>query len=388
MCNAQLISRGDLRIALLNVMKYILKILFLIFFIISPVFAQHLPYVLNQTPEDVVITIYSKSEITYKSQKTGNILTLTVDSKDIVPSKSVFEQIDKGLINHLKISFEQEKAQLRIDSISIPKWTYDIKKGEAIIFKISYSQTDERASVKTRAIKTKNTYKAGESILKDLSVILDASERQTAVSDKIVPFTKTPIADLKLGLKDNLSLITSQKGKPQPLKIGDKAKFLDTGFLPFEKSESINLIFNNKDIAEILKILTEKTDKNLIVSPSVKGKRSIEFKDMSPEEAMAKLLDTTDFEIRIQKDTILVGSKSVIDSILSQGSAVFPEKNEKRVFVLKKIRGEKVMKTLDISYPEAKYTFYPKLNAFEIISDNDTLDEISEFFTEVDLEVK
>ena len=29
-----------------------------------------------------------------------------------------------------------------------------------------------------------------------------------------------------------------------------------------------------------------------------------------------------------------------------------------------------------------------KLNAFEIISDNDTLDEISEFFTEVDLEVK
>ena len=350
-----------------------------------PTFAQSSPAIISQNQENITITINSKDPITYSYKKTGNILTITAESKDIINTKTLTEQIDKGLVQDISISFETGKATIKINSISIPKWTAEtIKSDSVLLIKIFYSLEEERANVKTRAIKTKNTYHAGDSLIRDLSVIIDASEK--APVRKFTPYIKTHIADMKLGLKNNLALIISKTGKPQPIKLSKKSELLDKGFLPFEKREIINLNFDNKEIAEILKVLTEKTDKNLIVAPQVKGKKSIEFKDMSPEEAMSKLLEPTGFEIRIRKDTILVGPQVVLNSIISQQTdEIIKDKSEKQIFLLKKIRGEKVLRTLDKAFSSAKYTFYPKLNAFEITSDRDTLDEIKEYFSEIDV---
>lgn len=348
-----------------------------------PVFAQNGAVTISHNQEFITITLKSTSPITFSHEKTGNTLSITANSKEITNAKSITEQIDKGLIRDISVSFETGKAIIKINSISIPKWTLENSTGSALI-KLSYSMEEGRANLKPKAIKTRNTYKAGKSLVRDLSVMIDASEKNP--TRKFTPFKKTYIADMKLGLRSNLSLITSKTGKPQPIKLSGNSKFLDKGFLPFEKREVINMSFNNKEIAEILKALAEKTDKNLMVSPQVKGKRSIEFKDMSPEEAMTKLLEPTNFEIRIQKDTILAGPPAVINSIISKKNEIISKDQiEKQIFVLKNIRGERVLRTLDRAFSSAKYTFYPKLNAFEIVSDKETLEEIREYFNNIDV---
>ncbi len=341
---------------------------------------------LEQLSDVVKITVSSSSELNSTTSKKNNTLTFIITSAEIKAGEPIFSTIEKGLIDKIKITTEKEKITVTADTVSMPSWNIS-QKENGIIITISYTKPELSSKTKPRAIKTKNTYKPGESLLTDLSVVIDSGQKQTAPSSKkFYPYTKTAVAEIKKGFKESVGIITSKAGKPEVPQITGKKKMFDKDFLPFEKRENINMAFSNRDITEILKVLAEKTGKNLIVSPQVKGKKSIEFRDISPEEAMLRLIEPTGFEIRIQKETILVGPPVIIDSIIAQQYNISESTaKQKQVFVLKKRRGETILKSLDISYPNIKYTFHPNLNAFEVLCDPETMDDLKNFFNDIDL---
>ena len=54
------------------------------------------------------------------------------------------------------------------------------------------------------------------------------------------------------------------------------------------------------------------------------------------------------------------------------------------LFVLKYVRGEKAIQALEKNFPNAEYTFHSKLNAFEVVADQETLDDIEEMLEYID----
>ncbi len=337
------------------------------------------------TDKSINMTIVGSAQFKHVITEKDGYITISIPSFVFTPSSLAHLEIHKGLVETIDIKNVSGIAMITIRTILIPDYkTFSADKGKlrTVNFVISYAIP--KSNVVKRAIKTRNTYKAGVSMLTDMGIVLESTSKPAVGEKSFLPVEKMPVAEMKKGLKDNIGLIMTGE---RPSVEKKDIKVINFNAFPIEKRESIRISFVNKDLAEILKILASKTGKNIIVSPLIKGRKSIEFKDMTPEEAMNSLLSQTDYEIRIRKDTILAGPPEALDNILAEGRSLTGTGAAlKKIFVLRKIRGERVIKMFESFFPGVSYTFYPKLNTFEINGNEGHMDNIDKFFTDVDIE--
>ena len=329
----------------------------------------------------IIVSNSDKITLSQDSRKDGIVFSVTPGT-----DKEYSAEINKGLVKSISVS-KGPISKISILAVSEPECK--IQYGPNTIIATIYPNNIKGLPMTRPLIKKSNDYKAGDSILTDIAVIVESS---SDVKNKNKPRKHTmfpkqfDVAAKKLSFKENMELLTSNN-KQNVERSGEAISSLGkmSNFLPLEKSEKINLKFTNKSLPEIIKKLGEKAKKNVIISPSVSGKKTIEFSDMAPEEAIKTLLKDTEFDFRIMRSIILVGPERLLeDMTASFNNQNLEKENRKKIFVMKKTRGEKVIKELDARYPNVKYVFYPKLNAFEIMSDENTLDEILLFLTKQD----
>lgn len=346
---------------------------------------QHKSTVLiEETDETIVITIRSAGAISLKKSWGNGRLVFSFSPRT---DDSFAKDYDKGLVNSISCH-GPSPSEIVVSAVSEPYTeTKEGKDGSFNTAEITiHTNLFAHTRLKRPAIKTKSTYKPGESLLTDMAVILDSSSRKS-LQEKAMrstgPLNRVLIATEKPTFRKNLRIMSSGK-KPDREKAGSGLSSLKP-FIPIEKSESLNVKFNNRNISEIIKYLADKSGKNVMISPLVKGKKSIEFTDMSPEEALGLLLAGTEYEYRIMRNAIIAGPSYLIDEMSRDPDPFSRDENRcKKIYVMKKIRGEKAIKTLKRAYPEADYTFYPKLNAFEITADSETVDEIIDYLKGAD----
>ncbi len=350
------------------------------------------PITINIADEYIEIILSSNKQLEINDTKKKEILIF-----EITPSlneDNIYE-VDRGLIQTIQVDSNKNLTKIKVFCISPAQYKItEFKKDSTFKKIIKIAQTEVYGKAKSRSIKTVDNYESGKSLMTDMAVILESSSDLSAKSKGqkkqkagFLP-QKVLIGEKKAGFKDNIKIMLSNNKKPEPVKAGktmsDLKNILD--FVPLEKSEVINKSFNDKSYATIIKYLGEKSGKNVIIAPSVKGKKSIEFEDMSPEEAISALLNGTNYEFKIMKNTIFVAPNDVLET-LTKKQDIFDTSTDikkKEVFVLKYVRGEKAIKALEKNFPQAEYTFHSKLNAFEVIADQETLDEIDEMLEYID----
>lgn len=350
------------------------------------------PITINIEDEYIEIILSSNKQLEINDTKKKEILIF-----EITPSlneDNIYE-VDRGLIQTIQVDSNKNLTKIKVFCISPAQYKItEFKKDSTFKKIIKIAQTEVYGKAKSRSIKTVDNYESGKSLMTDMAVILESSSDLSAKSKGqkkqkagFLP-QKVLIGEKKAGFKDNIKIMLSNNKKPEPVKAGktmsDLKNILD--FVPLEKSEVINKSFNDKSYATIIKYLGEKSGKNVIIAPSVKGKKSIEFEDMSPEEAISALLNGTNYEFKIMKNTIFVAPNDVLET-LTKKQDIFDTSTDikkKEVFVLKYVRGEKAIKALEKNFPQAEYTFHSKLNAFEVIADQETLDEIDEMLEYID----
>lgn len=350
------------------------------------------PITINISDEYIEIILSSNKQLEINDTKKKEILIF-----EITPSlneDNIYE-VDRGLIQTIQVDSNKNLTKIKVFCISPAQYKItELKKDSTFKKIIKIAQTEVYGKAKSRSIKTVDNYESGKSLMTDMAVILESSSDLSAKSKGqkkqkagFLP-QKVLIGEKKAGFKDNIKIMLSNNKKPEPVKAGktmsDLKNILD--FVPLEKSEVINKSFNDKSYATIIKYLGEKSGKNVIIAPSVKGKKSIEFEDMSPEEAISALLNGTNYEFKIMKNTIFVAPNDVLET-LTKKQDIFDTSTDikkKEVFVLKYVRGEKAIKALEKNFPQAEYTFHSKLNAFEVIADQETLDEIDEMLEYID----
>ena len=350
------------------------------------------PITINIADEYIEIILSSNKQLEINDTKKKEILIF-----EITPSlneDNIYE-VDRGLIQTIQVNSNKNLTKIKVFCISPAQYKItEFKKDSTFKKIIKIAQTEVYGKAKSRSIKTVDNYESGKSLMTDMAVILESSSDLSAKSKGqkkqkagFLP-QKVLIGEKKAGFKDNIKIMLSNNKKPEPVKAGktmsDLKNILD--FVPLEKSEVINKSFNDKSYATIIKYLGEKSGKNVIIAPSVKGKKSIEFEDMSPEEAISALLNGTNYEFKIMKNTIFVAPNDVLET-LTKKQDIFDTSTDikkKEVFVLKYVRGEKAIKALEKNFPQAEYTFHSKLNAFEVIADQETLDEIDEMLEYID----
>ena len=373
-------------------MKYrIIAFLFIFILITKFAFAEEKikPITINIDNEYIEISLESNKKFEINDIKKKEILIF-----EITPSLNVNNvyEVDRGLIQTIQVNSNKNLTKIKVLCISPAQYKITESKTDSTFKKIiRIAQTEVYGKSKSRSIKTVDTYESGKSLITDMAVILesssDVSEKTKKKKAGFFP-EKVLIGEKKAGFKDNIKLMLSSNKKPEPVKAGKTMSILKNilDFIPLEKSEVINESFNDKPYSVILKYLGDKSGKNIIIAPSVKGKKSIEFSDMSPEESISALLNGTEYEFKIMKNTIFVAPANLIET-LAQKSDIFDETTDvkkKEVFVLKYVRGEKAIKALEKNFPQAEYTFHSKLNAFEVIADQETLDDIEEMLEYID----
>lgn len=373
-------------------MKYrIIAFLFIFILITKFAFAEEKikPITINIDNEYIEISLESNKKFEINDIKKKEILIF-----EITPSLNVNNvyEVDRGLIQTIQVDSNKNLTKIKVFCISPAQYKITESKTDSTLKKIiRIAQTEVYGKSKSRSIKTVDTYESGKSLITDMAVILesssDVSEKTKKKKAGFFP-EKVLIGEKKAGFKDNIKLMLSSNKKPEPVKAGKTMSNLKNilDFIPLEKSEVINESFNDKPYSVILKYLGDKSGKNIIIAPSVKGKKSIEFSDMSPEESISALLNGTEYEFKIMKNTIFVAPANLMET-LAQKSDIFDETTDvkkKEVFVLKYVRGEKAIKALEKNFPQAEYTFHSKLNAFEVIADQETLDDIEEMLEYID----
>ena len=373
-------------------MKYrIIAFLFIFILITKFAFAEEKikPITINIDNEYIEISLESNKKFEINDIKKKEILIF-----EITPSLNVNNvyEVDRGLIQTIQVDSNKNLTKIKVFCISPAQYKITESKTDSTFKKIiRIAQTEVYGKSKSRSIKTVDTYESGKSLITDMAVILesssDVSEKTKKKKAGFFP-EKVLIGEKKAGFKDNIKLMLSSNKKPEPVKAGKTMSNLKNilDFIPLEKSEVINESFNDKPYSVILKYLGDKSGKNIIIAPSVKGKKSIEFSDMSPEESISALLNGTEYEFKIMKNTIFVAPANLMET-LAQKSDIFDETTDvkkKEVFVLKYVRGEKAIKALEKNFPQAEYTFHSKLNAFEVIADQETLDDIEEMLEYID----
>lgn len=354
--------------------KIYLFILFFIFLTVS-IFAQSAidranSLSITEKGANIQISFRSKTPLEYSLQKENGGLGFLFKSINFDPKDLQLYPIDRGIVDSVKISNRGGDALIFVKSMLPPVAKIEftsLPDGQMTLIKIAYAAPKKSPF---RAIKRKNDYRAGVSQLQDYVVMVDAFKKPTARPNL---FEKVKVADIKKGKKENIALITSGVN---PSIEKSSAKY--RAFMPIEKSSNIKISFSNRPIPEILKILASKTNKNIIIAPSVTGDKSVEFKDITPEEAMINLLKGTPYQMKIVRNTIIVGSSDSINS-LSRSALISNEATKKIVCVLKNIRGEKIIQELKQNFPNVKYIFHPNLNAFELEGYLDELEEVERF---------
>lgn len=337
------------------------------------------------TEETVKFTISSLEKIYLKTEASGGKLIF-----GFVPptEKSFAEAPEKGLISSFSCKNGPD-SKIIINSVSIPYYEIKEKTENHVNYTVItvYANMAEGQNFRRKAIKTKNTYKSGERLLTDIAVILDSSSKRSLQKKAMKTqgiLNKVLIATEKPGFRENLKIMASGK-KPEAEKAGAGLSSLK-GIVPIEKSESLNVSFKNKSLQEIIKYLAEKSDKNVIISPLVTGKKTIEFTDISPEEALRLLLSGTGYDYRIMRNAIIAGPPDIIEKMGGERDAFKSEEGYvKKVFVMRKKRGETVIKELKSYFPQVSYVFHSKLNAFEIYADPETAESIGEFIGSRDI---
>ncbi len=347
------------------------------------------PITVNISEQYIEIFLESNKKFEINDTKQKEILIF-----EITPSlgENDIYEVDRGLIQTIHVDSNSKITKIKVFCISPAQYKI-IESNKDSRFKkiIKIAQTEVYGKAKSRSIKTVDTYESGKSLLTDMAVMIESSSDISKKSKKekagFFP-KKVLIAEKKAGFKDNIKIMLSSNKKPEPTKAGktmsDLKNILD--FVPLEKSEVINESFNDKSFASIIQYLGKKSGKNVIIAPTVKGKKSIEFSDMSPEEAISALLHGTEYEFKIMKNTIFVAPNNLMET-LTQKQNIFDETTDikkKEVFVLKYVRGEKAIQALEKNFPNAEYTFHSKLNAFEVIADQETLDDIEEMLEYID----
>ena len=378
-------------------MKYkliIVNIAILFILLIQSVFAEDKikPITVNISDEYIEISLESNKKFEINDIKQKEILIF-----EITPTfgeNNIYE-VDRGLIQTIQVDSNKNLTKIKVFCISPAQYKITESKKDSI-FKtiIRIAQTEVYGKAKSRSIKTVDNYESGKSLMTDMAVMIesssDLSEKSKGKKQKKAGFfpQKVLIGEKKAGFKDNIKIMLSNNKKPEPVKAGKTMSNLKNilDFVPLEKSEVINKSFNDKPYSVIIKYLSEKAGKNVIIAPSVKGKKSIEFEDMSPEEAISALLNGTKYEFKIMKNTIFVAPNDLMET-LTKKQDIFDTSTDvkkKEVFVLKYVRGEKAIKALEKNFPQAEYTFHSKLNAFEVVADQETLDDIDEMLEYID----
>jgi type II secretory pathway component GspD/PulD (secretin) len=150
------------------------------------------------------------------------------------------------------------------------------------------------------------------------------------------------------------------------------------------KKNFISQEFTSTQLVVILKFLADRLGLNLITSPHMDESKSVVLSEMTAEEAIPLVLKGTDYCYRISGNLLLVGPSDIIETLSPDITADLSAEEIVRIFVLRKVRVEKIRAELEDTFPKAKVEARKGLNAFIITAEKSTMDKIEQFLKKKD----